>query len=569
MSFLSRLLIVFLVLGILLRIVVFSEVKEGPLTQHQQWAESDMHFFEHWAKQVAQGDWWTDQALHPFHHWNQLVADIFIQHHSEAFAAARLEWQASDVELEPAKALWRYWYGHKQFHQEPVYSYGIAVLYKMFGPNPLWVFVGQMGLGVGNLLLMIVLAYRFFGRWAAVFAGVLALLYGPFIFYEVIMLRATLIIFVGLGLLLLTDSVVKRGQSKGYFVLGIAMGLACLVKTTFLLWAGVIGMIMIYEYRSRWPLFLRYGLIGIAGGIIGLSPGIVRNVVVGVPPLTFSSVNAISFIKFMDRSYEPGQYKFQGQEIAKTLAVSQGRVIPSMQETLKTHSFSSFVSLVWNKFKFIWFWYEYPNNANFYYFRQFSQVLQGMFLSFAIIAPLGLIGIGLSFRDVRSRISILLFVGMNIGLILLSAEAARYRLPLVAIMIPFAGLAIAQLIEWLRAQQWIRAGFVFFVFGGLSLWMLRPLPDGVSLIRSADYVAAFQTTYLPRYTNAAKENDWESASKILKKSFQVYPEQFTPQLANFYASIHYTYSQTLDELGLPDDAQRERETAIELKKKAK
>ena len=57
------------------RAVYFLELSRGPCLWQHRWQQSDMSFYDAWARQIAAGDWLTDGALHPTPRWAEEIAD--------------------------------------------------------------------------------------------------------------------------------------------------------------------------------------------------------------------------------------------------------------------------------------------------------------------------------------------------------------------------------------------------------------------------------------------------------------------------------------------------------------
>ena len=53
----------------LIRAACLVELNDGPLLAQNRWAESDMAFFDRWARDISRGEGLADQPLHPSHSW--------------------------------------------------------------------------------------------------------------------------------------------------------------------------------------------------------------------------------------------------------------------------------------------------------------------------------------------------------------------------------------------------------------------------------------------------------------------------------------------------------------------
>jgi len=89
---------------------------------------------------------------------------------------------------------------------------------------------------------------------------------------------------------------------------------------------------------------------------------------------------------------------------------------------------------------------ELPLNVSFTFTRQHLPILHLPFLSFGIIAPFGLMGIGLTIRN-REALLPALFVAVHTIAVVLFFVSARYRFPIVPVLAVFAGICVTKLLE--------------------------------------------------------------------------------------------------------------------------
>lgn len=575
----QRLVLAALVLAsLLVRAGYFLELNQGPGVWQHRWDQSDMYFFDTWARDLAGGDWLTDKPLHPLHQWQRLIAAEYFRLFPEAGGALLEQHAPSGVPADSGQLLWNRWYGGKAFHQEPLYPYLIAITYKVFGPEVRWVFAWQMLLGVGSNLLIYLIARRHFGMVAAALAGTLAVLCGPLLFYELSLLRESLIAFIWLSLVCLTDLALTRSTWRWWGLTGLACGLGVLLKITFFPYCLGVLAILVLRYRAA-PRVLAGRAAALAGGLVlCLLPLAARNLAVGVPPLTLQSVATITFINANAAGFSPGEGFFVSKHAAAIMANTDGAFIPAAIETLKTHPTPwSYLKLLGSKFAAVWNWYEVPNNQNFYYFRLHSRILRDLPVTFLILAPLSLVGLALAAGGRLPCWPLYLAVAVNLGSLLLADVFSRLRIPLVALLIPFAALAAVRILEWLRAGRAARAAAAMAAVLLLSLWTMRPLPEQRPLIRGVDYCVPYGAHYYPLAEKAMKEGDWPRVAEILAGSLRYEPavvhrmgvdrsagNEEETLLAGFFARVHQQYAQALLLAGRQDAALEQAERAAAL-----
>lgn len=515
------------VLSFAVRLSYFLELNDGPCIVWHHWDQSDSNFFDRWAKEIAAGDWLTDQKLYPDHVWYTEIADEYLRQNPdkrEKFAK-----EAAEEGITPARAVWNHWYGGKKFHQEPFYAYFIALNYCIFGDDARFVFFWQMLAGTGTNLLIYLLSRKYFGDIVAIVAGLMAVLCSTLLFYELTLLRESLLVFSGLALVYLTELV--RGDQRwlpwaGY---GCAVGAALLVKTIFLPYWLSILLITIVGNRKNLTACLVPVLASTAGVIAALSPFMARNLAVGVSPYGIAGTGGATFICTnaadvkMDRPLREGPVSFR--YLPEIMGSTNGQFVPAVAYTLLTHrTYWSYATLIWNKFALLWHWYESPDNCNFYYFQLHSAVLNFMPITFYVLSPLAMVGLLLGAPQLRQCWPLYLYVVAFIALQLVFCPLSRWRNPLVAALIPFAALTLVSIWRWLATRQWffsaLSAGAVLFLFS----WTSRPLPGDHLPIRYSDYAVAVMVYYEPHARSLESAGRWDKAADLWQNCLRFAPK---------------------------------------------
>jgi 4-amino-4-deoxy-L-arabinose transferase-like glycosyltransferase len=362
--------------------------------------------------------------------------------------------------------------------------------YRWAGPDVRWIFAWQAMLGIASIFLVFVVSSRIFGHLAATIAALLGLLSGPLLFYEMVLLRTALITFTGLALVWLILWAERTSTWRRWLTTGIAFAAAVLVKTIFVIFfLGLLGLLA-YRHRKRYASLPRPAAALVLGVALGLAPLVARNLAVGAPALALSSVNATAFAMSNGRHYEPRLNRIGLEEIARIMGETEGRFLPVVVETLRTHDTPfSYAGLVWRKFDALWHGFEMPNNASFYYYRLYSRTLRWLPVTFFVLSPLALVGLSLVGRRFESSLPLLLLVGSHVLVGVIALSKSRYRMPLEAALLPFAAWTIVWFFERLRVRNWLRAGTAAVLLLVLALWTSRPLPAEIKPIRDADCTA--------------------------------------------------------------------------------
>ena len=558
-----------IVISIALRMAYFAEANSGPLVHMQKWSPGDMSYFDAWAKTIAAGDWLSRSVRPPLHWWHMDVA-------AEHARRRGISGMSPEEEQEYAAALWDRWCGGGLFYQDPLYPYLVAATYQACGPDARYVFVWQMLLGVLTNVLIYLVARKCFGDVAAIFAAVLAICYAAMMYGEVVLLRDTLITFTGLALAWLVLYLRRQRSARGWLLVGLAFGVACMLKATFILvFAGMLAAVLLPQPR-RATRTKRRALLLCIGGLLGFSPAIARNLAVGVDPWTTASGSAPTFA--LSNAVDAGVEAWDVQHVDEILDESGGRLLPTVLATLKTHpGAANYLRLLGEKLKAAWCWYEMPDNTNFYYFRLQASVLRWMPISFAIVAPLALAGCVLAWPRWRRCLPLYALILAHFVVLMAFFVVDRFRMPMAAAMIPFAGLTMARLAEYLASHTWKPAAAAIAAILVLWLAIARPFSEDRPLIRVSDWRAPYRVYYDPRCASAQEAGNWQEAADIYAESLRNLPPEIVrtgpsrpardadeAELASFYSRVYYIRSQLLMRCNRKQEAQAEYRRAVEL-----
>jgi len=562
------------------RTVYFLQLSRGPCLWQHGWQQSDMNFFDAWARQIASGDWLTDSALHPMPRWAMEIAERdFHDFPEEARELERLA-AATPGGRSAAALLWDRWYGGKEFHQEPLYPYLLAVTYASLAPDVRLVFIWQMVLGVLANVLIYLLARRCFGDTVGALAGAMAVLYAPLMYFELILLREAPLTFAGLACVAAVSWALDGDRAARWIAAGAVIGATILLKSTTLFFLlGVAAMLCWLRRRS--PAQLARALGGLSLGAACLvAPAVARNVAVGCPAFALGSIGKVVFIvaNAEDFSCGDGAENVAWRHLGEILHRTGGRLWPTVVETLRTHPDAwSVLRQLWAKFLAVWHWYEISDDANFYYYSLHAPVLGWAPLRFAAVAPLALIGLALLWRRWPLTWPLLLLLAIALATLVVFGPMSRYRLAVVPTLLIFAAAATVRIVEWMATRRWLAAGTAAACAAALALWMARPLAPGVPMIRYIDYFAVYGYYYRPEAEQYVSQGDYEGASRVVAESLAYEPEvvrsmgpsrpardAYEAQLGNGYARLRLLYADYLASAGQTQQALRERARAEEL-----
>ena len=257
---------------------------------------------------------------------------------------------------------------------------------------------------------------------------------------------------------------------------------------------------------------------------------------------------------------------------------SGGATWPAVWATLATHnSRGHYLSLLWEKFKTAWHWYEIPDNSNFYFYRVYAPVLNQAVFTFFLLSPLSLVGLTLALPRLRSCWIPFFAVLMHLGWLLAFLPLSRYRLLLLATTLPFAGLAMSEVVRRFLAGQAFRGGLIVLATLSLMLWTGQALPAGMARARLVDAYAPYTHFYAPLVFAAQKNANWSEATGWVAKMLLSEPEVLVPwtagdllpnrearNAAEFYAFLHHKMASLLTLCAKPKEAAKHSARAASL-----
>lgn len=524
------LLLVFLV-ALLVRLGVLLQVVGTPPWYWERWDQSDMDTFLKVAHQILEGDLLVHTPYHPLHQWHRMVA---------------------------SPEQWEGWYEPHVFHQVPGYYYALAFLLKVLGGSLAAVKVVQMFLGAVHAVLLGVVGTRLMGKSGGLSVGLLAAVYGPFVAIEPLLLRE------GLGLLLTTCGLylvlcAETGRSSRgalgtlwtsgrWLAAGVTLGLGAITKETgFISFAAILlwTLARTVAGRSR----LRWAAVGglVVGFVAGISPLLLRNLLVGAALLAFSPQGAVNFAMANAADTKSGGVGFSvPRSLADIMEQSHGRLWPAVTATLDTYGghLDMLADKVAAKFTAIWSNVEVPDNISYEYIARFSTIL-AMLPRFVCIWELAVVGflvwlLARGWRRVAPRSGEAAadpsvpgasvpfpprYMALIVTLLVLHVTAqsfapvmARYRLVIVPFLMLPAGWTLAQGVAWLWHRQWRRvAGLAGGLVAAVALWHAWPPHPFLTgqAVRAADFIVGASLLAQQGQVDAARK-EFEAGESYLR-----------------------------------------------------
>lgn len=530
------------VIGVLLlsaalcRIVVLVEVFDTPVMYSVRHEEMDMRFFAQWAAHIVEHGPLDPTPLHPVHTWHRHVAAAHFGKFPPVPGKNFLELD-NRVREPMIRDLWNEWYGGNRYHQEPLYPHLLALVFWLTGGEDVrWFYGLQLLGGVLSIGLLFGVARRSFGDLVGVLAAAMAIGYGPLIHYELVLLRVSFLVLAGLGLLYVFQRIYTspRGLDRPlwhWLLVGALVGLATSLKITFAPLAfGLLALVLWPARREFRRWFVPLCSVG-GAALLLMTPWFVRNAVVGaslfslssVGPVTFAASNYPSYL--VDYGWAP--YGEDASVLARVMHESHGTLLGAIRSTLALYeSTGAYIWKLIDKLLIAWFWFEQPNNTNFYFSTVFSFVLTVMryLVVAAWVMPAGLVGLGAAFRWRATR-AWWWYLGLSFAPLVVFYTLSRFRVPVMVGLFPFAALGLVSVVSWtVRNRVWPTiVALVLFIAG--VVWMCRSFRDPMrQVIDAGNYSGALQQYYIPKYTQAIDAGQHAQALAVLERFFGILPD---------------------------------------------
>jgi hypothetical protein len=343
----------------------------------------------------------------------------------------------------------------ESYSQGPFYSYFLAGLYRVFAPDVRVVRIVQALLGVGSCVLIYLICLRWFGLGISVACAALYSLYDYAVFMESTLLRATLVGFLYLLLLLTLARYTESRRLRWLLASGLVLGLAVATRPNSILLLPAIAWILLFSSdasaASRSPR--SWAAFG-AALLLPVLPFVLRNVSLGDPALHLSSQGLKVFVagNMPDARGVGWLVSEQGQELLREAGDDWLAVVGGVLAQVLRHP-GDWLLVQLQKLHALFASHEIPNNLNLYLWSQSSRVLQTCPVNVHVIASLFVCGFVLGMRS-RPRRGLL--YGYLAGVVLTIFPfyvIARFRLPLLGVLCVFAGFVIEEVLRGLRERR--------------------------------------------------------------------------------------------------------------------
>jgi 4-amino-4-deoxy-L-arabinose transferase-like glycosyltransferase len=364
------------------------------------------------------------------------------------------------------------WLGNEVYYQDPLYPFFLAGLYAVFGPDTLAVVLAQAALGAGTVTLLAAIGWRLFGAAPALIAGVFAALYAPALYYEALLLKAPLLLFLFTALALALVRAAESARPAPWLVAGLVLGVAALTRGNALLFVPGVWLWLASERRFSVGERTRAAVLATAGVVLVLLPVGLRNYAVAGDWVWINSQGGQNFYIGNVRTNQSGIYKappflracpqHEERDFKRVAEAETGRTLQPSEvssywlarglEEIRADP-GQFLRHSARKLAVLLNHYEVPDNYSFGFFVERVPLLRAPLPTFGILLPLAFCGAFFARRN-RSALLLLAFLACYGAGIVLFFNLSRLRLPMVPVMILFAGYGAFELYQRATRREW-------------------------------------------------------------------------------------------------------------------
>jgi tetratricopeptide (TPR) repeat protein len=452
------------------------------------------------------------------------------------------------------------WIGTDVFYQAPLYPYFLGVIYAVAGHDLLAVRVVQAMLGSLSAVLVAVACARLFSARAGAVAGLALALYAPAIFFDGLIQKSVLdVAFVSAAIAAIA-LIVTGGQDRWrlWLALGLATGALSLTRENALLLVAVLGVWAWLGVEHR-RLGRAGALLTFALGVgLVLGPVAARNYAVGgglylttsqFGPNFYIGNNAAADGSYVALRFGRGSPEFERLDATELAERAAGRTLSpgevSRYWTGRAIEFITTQPAAWlrlqgRKAALLVNATEMLDTESQESHAEWSWPLRvlGPLTHFGVLVPLAVVGLWLTWPD-RRRLWAFYAIGLTfVATTLAFYVFARYRFPLVPLLVLFAAAGVTEVIShwghWPRARQ-VRVGVVALATAAVCL-----VP-----VTSTERARAITETNLG--TALHDDGRLEEAAARYRRALEIAPD-YVPALNNLGV--------TLRALGRTDDAIR-------------
>lgn len=374
------------------------------------------------------------------------------------------------------------WACPREFVHAPLYAYFLAAMRGALGDSLLFPRAVQMALGGLSCLLLYRAMSRWFSHRAALVAALMLALYPPAIFFDLLIQKTSLGMFLVAALLWAMALWRERPTVTRALLCGSFMGLLIHVQQALLLAAPIVPAFLLFGRRApQTPAVpspragtAAFGIAGAAAIVLVLAPWVIRNrVVIGEWVLTTPNLGQ-NFAMGNDPggrgTYQSlrlgrGSGEYEQREWTRAAERALGRSLSPGEvsdyyfaqavERIRGNP-GGWVKLLGRKVLMTLGATEWMDAEDYYVYIEHSSVLRWLdrFFHFGVLMPLAVLGIFCTAHRAREWWPLYLWVLATAVTLVTFVVFGRYRFPMIPVLIGFAAAGMLTMLTFAQ-KKWV------------------------------------------------------------------------------------------------------------------
>jgi len=400
------------------------------------------------------------------------------------------------------------WMGQKVFFQAPFYPYFIAALYSIFSPSLVVVRWVQVLIGATSCVLTAAVGRSFFSPRVGILAGLLLSLYPVAIYYDVLIQKAVLGLFLTLAILFLLGRFQRHSHWAWLPAVGFLVGILVLVRENALILVPVVLGWLLIRFRSvRLQRRLTWAVLLGLGCFAALFPVALRNHALSGE--WFLTTSNLGFNLYMGNNTGAtgtytslvkgrGDWRFESDDARILAEKDLGRTLsPSEVSHYWTEkalagirsNLASWSQLLLKKWHLLWGALEMSDSESVYAYKDFSPLLRLLLpvFHFGILAPLFVAGLLLTWQRRRDLWLLYTILAAYVIGIMPFYVMARYRAPMLAVMMPFAAAGLIAFFERARQKAYLALVGTLCVTAAVAVYANWPVMSKSAIVATTYY----------------------------------------------------------------------------------
>jgi len=469
--------------------------------------------------------------------------------------------------------------GPRPYFRAPLYYYLLGGLYAAIGPKVAFARALGCVLGAVTCCLLARLGIALGGGRVGLLAGLIAALYWPLVYFDALLLTVGLEVFLNVLMLLLLLAAVRRASLSLSLLAGVVWGLSAITRPNVLALApGILAWIWI---GSRLPDRPRRRLpaaaLVFAGAALAVLPVTIRNRVVGGEWVLIATNGGVNFY-IGNNPYTDGMtavvpgtradwqggyedtHRIPQRELGREL--TEGEVsaywFGKGLDWIRSDPVA-WMRLMLHKLRLFWSPIEIANNDAIWFYARMSEVSILYRVGFPAVACLGIAGLVLVGREWRTWSLPVMFLLIYMATVVAFFCAARYRLPVVPVLILLSAQGLAQLPQLWQSRKLAPLGAYAGVGCLAALFLAANPPDREADAREMEGMAHYNLAMHYLQPERAQPEGWENAVEQLKQALELRPNDgfFRARARLSLAMAHMRLAVHLHDAGQPEKSEEQ------------